>query len=374
MTGIYAQFQRRRQLRYFYAFVTFALIFLGGETWAKWWPYTEKLLVVIASQSWTHHSIFDSASRAGSNPSLSAGWQFLRAYFDALWMALVVGLSIAAGIQALLPRNWLTRILKRSSESRNSLVGGLLSIPCMMCTCCGAPITRSLVKEGVPDSSALAYWIGNPTLNPAVLAFLAFVGPWQWVLVRLVIGVILVFGITTLVAKFGSKDNGRSKKNLNKKQVLPTPKQQLPLESSPGIQALPVRYLKAWIHFAVTLLPEYLILVFLLGVFRGWLFPFGNNIAHWGFAVILLASLVGTLMVIPTAGEIPVLLSLANAGAAPGILGALLITLPAISLPSVAMLGNGFGWKMVSLMLGAVVFMGLVSAGLLSLIYSLHLP
>jgi uncharacterized membrane protein YraQ (UPF0718 family) len=42
-------------------------------------------------------------------------------------------------------------------------------------------------------------------------------------------------------------------------------------------------------------------------------------------------------VVIPAAGEIPILLGLAAAGAGTGILGVLLITLPAISLPSMVM-------------------------------------
>jgi hypothetical protein len=45
--------------------------------------------------------------------------------------------------------------------------GGLLSVPCMMCTCCTAPLARTLRRNGAPTSSVLAYWLGNPTLNPA---------------------------------------------------------------------------------------------------------------------------------------------------------------------------------------------------------------
>jgi hypothetical protein len=42
----------------------------------------------------------------------------------------------------------------------------------------------------------------------------------------------------------------------------------------------------------------------------------------------------GTLVVIPTAGEISILQGLVAARAGAGVLGTLLITLPAISLPS----------------------------------------
>jgi len=186
--------------------------------------------------------------------------------------------------------------------------------------------------------------------------------------VRIAAGSVLVFGATSLVAKVSSTDSSNGTTRAGLSSVEKTDDSTRP----PHLQDLPLTYLRAWVRFAVTLVPEYIVLVFLLGVFRGWLFPFGGNLAHWGFVLVLLAAIVGTLMVIPTAGEIPVLLSLAASGTSAGVLGALLITLPAISVPSMSMLGNGFGWRTVGLMAGAVVVMGLVSAGLLTILVSFH--
>lgn len=79
-----------------------------------------KAISVLSSRSWTHHSVFDSASKAGSGPSLHAGWQFLHAYVGAIWIALLAGLSIAAGIEAFFPREWLIRAMTPSSYTRGS--------------------------------------------------------------------------------------------------------------------------------------------------------------------------------------------------------------------------------------------------------------
>jgi hypothetical protein len=68
--------------------------------------------------------------------------------------------------------------------SSSSSVGGLLALPCMTCTCCGAPIPATLRREGVPNSGTLAFWVGNPILNPAVIAFLLLVAPLQWAVAR----------------------------------------------------------------------------------------------------------------------------------------------------------------------------------------------
>lgn len=75
----------------------------------------------------------------------------------------------------------------------------------------------------------------------------------------------------------------------------------------------------------------------LLGLFRGWLFPFDGSAAHWGFLAVVVAALLGTLVVLPTGGEIPIVQGLAAAGVAASVQGALLIALPAISLVSMAM-------------------------------------
>ncbi|BBY21273.1 hypothetical protein [Mycobacterium stomatepiae] len=72
-------------------------------------------------------------------------------------------------------------------------------MPSMMCTCCAAPIAVTLRRNGVTRTAAIAYWLGNPLLNPAVLAFLFFVAPWQWTLTRAVVGVVTVIGVAVAV-------------------------------------------------------------------------------------------------------------------------------------------------------------------------------
>jgi uncharacterized membrane protein YraQ (UPF0718 family) len=74
------------------------------------------------------------------------------------------------------------------------------------------------------------------------------------------------------------------------------------------------------------------------------------------------------LIVIPTAGEIPILQGLALLGVSSGTLGALLITLPAVSVPGVAMVARSFGWKAVVTTTVMVIAAGLLGATVLSLL------
>jgi uncharacterized membrane protein YraQ (UPF0718 family) len=102
----------------------------------------------------------------------------------------------------------------------------------------------------------------------------------------------------------------------------------------------------------------------LIGAFRGWLFPIAATL-NSGLVVVVIAAVFGTLLVIPTAGEIPILQGLVIAGVAAGPIGALLITLPAVSLPGIAMVGRALGWATTAATAAMVAVGGLLGAGLL---------
>ena len=69
----------------------------------------------------------------------------------------------------------------------------------------------------------------------------------------------------------------------------------------------------------------------------------------------------GTLFVIPTAGEVPIIQAMLSLGMAAGPAGALLMTLPPISVPSLAMLARSFPPRVLAFVAVAVVVFGIVS-------------
>lgn len=333
----------------------FGVIAIAGLTWAKWWPYAHRLAHVLKTSAYPGHSILAKAGHAGATPSLSHAWNFTLAYGKAVWIALVAALVIAAAIEALLPRRWLLRVLSAEGKG-GSLRGGLAAVPCMMCTCCSAPLTNTLRREGVSTSSALAYWVGNPTLNPAVLAFLLIVAPWQWAVTRLIVGAVLVFVLTTVVARLAGPRRTEAK---------------LDPDGGTGevaeftARGAPARFAKALGRLSITLVPEYFIAVLVIGLLRGWLFPFDGSALHAGILAAIVAAVVGTLIVIPTAGEIPILQGLQVLGVGGGVIGTLLITLPAVSLPSIAMVGQALTWRVTATMALAVAVAGCAAGALL---------
>src|SRR5690606_4439401 len=193
--------------------------------------------VLADTGTWDGSPIFITAGSPGSAPSLSGAWDFTAAYFEAVWKAVVVALLVAAAIDALIPRDRLTALLNRRTYAGQSALGGLCSLPSLMCTCCTAPVAVGLRQRGTALAAGLAYWLGNPVLNPAVLAFLFLVAPWELAAVRILVGAILVFGATALVARlFGSRvDSPQAATG-------PTPTQAADSEPQ-RIRDLPGRYL-----------------------------------------------------------------------------------------------------------------------------------
>lgn len=327
--------------------VTFLVV---GLSWSKWLPYWDRAWTLSETSLWDGDILFDTA---GESFSLVGAWNYTLVYFDAVWKALVVALLVAAAIEALVRRDWLVRLMNRPSPFQQSLVGATLSMPSMMCTCCAAPVTGGLRRSGVSSGAALAYWVGNPLLNPAVLVFLALVLPWQYVVIRFLVGVLVAVGATAFIGKWlGGRTDA------------------IPQEPTvqPSLSALPGRYFRSLSRFGLVLVPEHVVMVFLMGLLSPWLTGLYGLEGRIGAVAILIAAVVGTLLVIPTGGEIPIIAALLAAGVGAGTTGALLIALPALSIPSMVMVGKALGWRATTAMATAVTLGGVLAGTLLMLL------
>lgn len=326
------------------------LVAVAGIFVAKWWPYGHKLLTVLKSHSYPGSSLFAAAGPPGAAPTWHSTWTFVVDYGNDVYVALAAAILIGAGIETLLPSSAVS-LMRRPGRVRSSFWGGVLSLPCLMCTCCGAPVAKSMRRAGAPVSAAMSYWLGSPLLNPAVLIFLALVLPWQYTATRIVIGGVLVFAVAPLVARLAPHEAA--------------------LDGSPGdppadltARSTPVRYLRAVARLVLVLVPEYFVVVLGVGALRGWLFPFGHAAAGWGVAAAVVAAAAGALLVIPTGAEIPVIVGLIGLGFSPLVTGALLVSLPALSLPSMVMVGKALSVRVTAAMCLAVVACALGAGGL----------
>lgn len=335
---------------------TFALVAIIGFAYVKWIPYYAKAFVAYSQHSIGDSIIFGKAS-AAPPASLSAALDYAMAYGKSIWKAMLLGLILGSGIKVLLPSHWVSAMLGRLGF-RSVMLGGLFALPCMMCTCCAAPVAAGMRQSRASVGSVVSWWLANPLLNPATLVFMGFVLGWGWVLFRLVFGVAMVLGIAYLAERYTESNNvDANKEGLS--QADTTFNQQLMLEPEVSTEGVMLRWVREFMSLTIKLLPEYLVLVLFLGATRAWLFPvFGaDDSIIWIFAL----ALAGMLFVIPTAGEVPIVQAMFALGMGAGPAAALIMTLPAVSLPSLVMLGKVFSLRIRLLIAVGVVLSGIIA-------------
>jgi uncharacterized membrane protein YraQ (UPF0718 family) len=342
---------RQRGAALFFLLLALVLLYV-----VKWDPYVHK-----AIKAATDHTLGPSilTGTAAAPPPVSVGAAFAYAvkYFLAIWQALVAGLLLGAGVEVLVPRDLLLRLLGRPG-AKSALVGGLAAVPSMMCTCCSAPLAVGLRRAGASPGAVLAYWVGNPVLNPATVVFLGYVLGWRWAALRVVVGCALVAAAAWLGDRYGEGALPTQARAAYEAAAAPSPPQNL---------------FVAWLaragRLALGLIPEYIVIVLLLGALRHVLFPAMTPAIGASPLLVLGLAIAGTLFVIPTAGEVPILQTLLPYGLGAAGAGALLLTLPAVSLPSLYMVQKALPRRLV-LGLGALVAVfGLVAAALAALLH-----
>lgn len=96
----------------------------------KWNPYVHRAFAVAASHS-LGASIVSGAAFTAPPPSVQAAIGYSVAYFKAIWQALVLGLLLAATVEAVLPSRWLMNLLG-GPGLRSTVLGGVAALPGMM--------------------------------------------------------------------------------------------------------------------------------------------------------------------------------------------------------------------------------------------------
>jgi uncharacterized membrane protein YraQ (UPF0718 family) len=332
---------------------------VGGLLYVKWLPYYHRAFVASATHSIGRSILMGDAGQAPA-ASLRSAIDYAIAYGKAVWQALVLGLLLGSALQELAPPTLIARALGRPGW-RSVAMGGLLSIPGMMCTCCAAPVVIGLRRRRATASSAIAFWLGNTVLNPATLVFMGFVLGWRWTALRLAFGILMVFGVAYLVNRIAQPEQ---------LQMLEREVDQLAARET-NVNPTIAGWFRKFLRLALGLIPEYLVLVLLLGATRAWLFPhIGPDIGNNLFWIALMAA-AGLIFVIPTAGEVPIVQAMLALGIGAGPAAALLLTLPPVSLPSLAMTKSVFTLRVLGFVAAAVLVVGII-AGLAAVALGFH--
>lgn len=108
-----------------------------------------------------------------------------------------IGALVGGLVETFVSRERLAAVLPGRTRSAIFVAAGLgLLLP--VCECAIIPVTRRLVRKGVPFCVAVAYLLAGPIVNPlvALSTYVAYAGDWSVVLARLVFG----YGIAVFVA------------------------------------------------------------------------------------------------------------------------------------------------------------------------------
>jgi uncharacterized protein len=335
-----------RWWRHYASLAVFFVILVAGLYLVKWHPYYLRSFVAASNHS-VGPSILTGGADSMPAPSWEAAWGYAIAYGNAIWQAMVLGLLIGSAVQAaVVPQRWIERFFGRQGFS-SVAAGGVAAVPGMMCTCCAAPVVVGMRQARSSVGSAVAFWLANPLLNPATLVFTGFVLGWQWVGLRLVFALPVVFGLAYLVERV--TDGAAAAPGT------------VALAEPPSVptSSFFLRWGRGLWRLSIRLLPEYVIIVLALGAARAWLFP--AMPAGVGNDVLWIAGLAiaGTVFVIPTAGEVPIVQSLMALGLGSGPAAALLVTLPAVSMPAAVMVSRVLPQRVVWFVAAGVAFSGL---------------
>ncbi|WPD19779.1 permease [Thermaerobacter composti] len=335
------------------AVVAAGLVAVAGLAYVKWLPYYHRLLAV--SLTHTLGSSLFGPEGYFTAVNLGVAWSYAVEYFRSVWQAALLGLVLGGAVEAVLPATWIQRLL--GARPRAVALAGLFALPGMMCSCCATPVVAGLRRQSASAGAAVAFWLANPVLNPATLAVLVMVLGWPFGLVRLIFGVLMVFGIGLLVDRLFPEERHPPQAATTGHPATRTP--------HPASASWPVRWLRSTLRLAAWIVPEYLVMVFLTGLLGGVFFPAG--IGQWAHAPLALPliALAGTLFVIPTMAEIPIVQGLMAVGLPTGPAAALLLTLPAVSLPGLVILGRSFRARTLGVVTLAVTLVG-VAGGLVA--------
>jgi uncharacterized membrane protein YraQ (UPF0718 family) len=224
----------------------------------------------------------------------------------------------------------------------------------MMCTCCTAPVIVGLRNQRASAGISMAAFIGTPTLNPAVLLFICFTLSWPLAALRFTVGLLLVIVAAFIAERLSSKDQ-----RLTDLQALSAIE-----DAEVAHTQLFVRWLRVVWWEIYTIVPGYVAIVLALGALQPWLFQPHALQGSNGVLAAIAAAIAGTLFVIPTAAEVPLIQNFLHGGMGIAPAAALLIALPAISVPSMYIARGAFPLRVFAAVACAVALSAAAAAGI----------
>jgi uncharacterized membrane protein YraQ (UPF0718 family) len=254
-----------------------------------------------------------------------------------------------------------------------SLFGAMFALPQPFCSCCSSVMAPSFVRRGASTTFLLSFIIGAPMLNVTTMLLALALLPAPFAMTRIVAGIVITLLVTYLVARLADRWDGSARSTGGRaatsgwiERLGSFYLRLFDLDRIIGHRPLatPSQLIGAWLYasgrIALVLVPTlWLWSVIASALFQALPSAFGNNLTS-----VVLAAVVGTFFMISTWSEIPMALQLIQSGFT-GPAAALLVVLPAISLPCMMLLGGALQrFRIVALLSIGVMTVGIAAGAL----------
>ena len=266
----------------------------------------------------------------------------------ALFLTLVVGLL----------KSWVG-----GSGFRSHLAGAFLALGHPFCSCCAAPVGATLYRGGASLGPTLAFVVSSPMLNLSSLVLAVSLLPLDFAVLRigggLVVGVLVTYLVSVVASGWAEKAPRVSPPNKLEElssRTLDAFSRWFQFETFLGGRSpdSPSALIATWLDMAWRLGRVVAPVLFVGSVVTAavvMVIPSPTN----DFVGIVAAAAFGTLLMAPTWTELPIALGLISQGLA-GPAAALLLTLPAVSIPCLVIVGGATANWRAALLLGVLVF------------------
>ena len=292
-------------------------------------------------------------------------------YLLNVWHATMLGILISGLALTILPV-YFKPYFGRAGFT-GSLLGALFALPQPFCSCCSSVMAPSFARRGASTNFLLSFVVGAPMLNITTMILALSLLPAPFAVTRIVAGVVVTVLVTYVVSRvadrwdrpsvvIGTETAGASALRWISDRYV----RLFDLDRLVRDRAVetPSQLIGSWLYasgrIAIVLVPT----LWVWSVIASALFEvlpsaFGNNLPS-----VVLSAVGGTLLMISTWSEIPMALQLIGAGFS-GPAAALLVVLPAISLPCMMLLGGSLRrFRMVALLSVAVMIVGVVAGAM----------
>lgn len=338
------------------------------------WVLALLMLCLLVIDLFTYRGV--AAGRALSSGKLSADWLLgfnwsgwwkplgiAVSYGLTVWHATTLGLLLSGLALVYLPFR-LGRVASRDGFA-GGLLGTVMAVPQPFCSCCAVAWAPTLIRHGASNEFLLAFVVAAPMINITTLVLAGALLPSRFALLRVAVGiglpVLLAYAVTRLAA------------SKHRKPVIQvgTPHQGLSewlhrMWSGSEAPATPTALVRRWLSTTAWLAAWFVPVMLLVGVVAAAVFEWMPDICMNNVWSVIIAAIAGTLMMISTWSEIPIAAQLIQAGCY-GPAATLLVVLPPVSLPCLAILANCTGQVRLSLLLALAVMLVGVCVGLVYL-------